>query len=156
MKKQIFLIVALSLLGFTVFAKELKDISTITSSGDLQINIRNNKAEIIGGNAQSEAGRDTRIRSGNDVSVQAGRTVTIVGGNLLSEAGRDTRIRSGNDVSVQAGRTVTITAADSLILKVGAASIVMHRNGDITIAGKSINIKGSGDVVIKGRKILQN
>jgi type VI secretion system secreted protein VgrG len=32
----------------------------------------------------------------------------------------------------------------------------MKKNGDITIEGKQITIKGSGDVVIKGQKILQN
>jgi type VI secretion system secreted protein VgrG len=32
----------------------------------------------------------------------------------------------------------------------------MKKNGDITIEGKQINIKGSADVVIKGQKILQN
>jgi type VI secretion system secreted protein VgrG len=32
----------------------------------------------------------------------------------------------------------------------------MKKNGDITISGKAINIKGSGDVTVKGQKILQN
>jgi len=32
----------------------------------------------------------------------------------------------------------------------------MKKNGDITIEGKQITIKGSGDVIIKGQKILQN
>jgi hypothetical protein len=32
----------------------------------------------------------------------------------------------------------------------------MQNNGDITISGKKITIKGSGDVIIKGQKVLQN
>jgi hypothetical protein len=32
----------------------------------------------------------------------------------------------------------------------------MEKNGDITIEGKQITIKASGDVIIKGQKILEN
>ena len=32
----------------------------------------------------------------------------------------------------------------------------MKKNGDITINGKKIQIKGTGDVVIKGSKIANN
>jgi type VI secretion system secreted protein VgrG len=50
------------------------------------------------------------------------------------------------------------------VLKTGAASIIMKKNGDIQIKGKNINITGSGkitvkassDVVIKGSKIKEN
>jgi type VI secretion system secreted protein VgrG len=43
-----------------------------------------------------------------------------------------------------------------ITVKTGSASIQMKKNGDITIEGKTINIKGSGNVVVKGQKILQN
>ena len=32
----------------------------------------------------------------------------------------------------------------------------MKKNGDITINGKTINIKGSGNIVMKAKKILEN
>jgi len=32
----------------------------------------------------------------------------------------------------------------------------MKKNGDILINGKKIQLKGSGNVVIKGKKILEN
>jgi type VI secretion system secreted protein VgrG len=32
----------------------------------------------------------------------------------------------------------------------------MKKNGDITIKGNKISIKGDGDVIIKGSKILEN
>jgi hypothetical protein len=32
----------------------------------------------------------------------------------------------------------------------------MKKNDDITIEGKKVTIKGSGDVIIKGQKVLQN
>jgi hypothetical protein len=53
---------------------------------------------------------------------------------------------------------------DEIVLKTGDASIVLKKDGTITIKGKTITIDGSGDVrikatrdmVLKGQKILQN
>jgi type VI secretion system secreted protein VgrG len=53
-------------------------------------------------------------------------------------------------------KKVTITADDMITINTGSASIQMKKNGDITIEGKTINIKGSGNVIIKGQKILEN
>ena len=47
-------------------------------------------------------------------------------------------------------------AGDEIVLKTGDAQIIMKKNGAITIQGKAITIKGSGNVVVKGQKILQN
>jgi type VI secretion system secreted protein VgrG len=32
----------------------------------------------------------------------------------------------------------------------------MKKNGDIIIKGKNINTKGSGNIVMKGKKIIEN
>jgi hypothetical protein len=34
--------------------------------------------------------------------------------------------------------------------------MLMRKDGSITLIGKAIDIKGSGDVVIKGSKVLTN
>jgi len=47
-------------------------------------------------------------------------------------------------------------ADDQITLKTGSATIVMKKNGDITISGANINVKGSGNVVVKGSKITNN
>ena len=39
---------------------------------------------------------------------------------------------------------MTINAGDEIVLKTGSATITMKKNGDITIEGKQITIKGSG------------
>jgi type VI secretion system secreted protein VgrG len=57
-----------------------------------------------------------------------------------------------------------VTAGDSISLTTGKASIVMKKDGTITINGKDIGIKGSGkitakasgDMVLKGSKIGEN
>jgi type VI secretion system secreted protein VgrG len=53
-------------------------------------------------------------------------------------------------------KTITMDADDKIVIKTGAAQIVMKSNGDITMSGKTINIKGSGNVVIKGSKVITN
>jgi type VI secretion system secreted protein VgrG len=57
-----------------------------------------------------------------------------------------------------------VDAGDEITIKTGSASIVMKKDGTITIKGKDITIQGSGkvnvkassDVVIKGSKVTQN
>ena len=57
-----------------------------------------------------------------------------------------------------------MTAEDEITFVSGEASIVLKKNGDITIKGKNITLNGSGDisvkasgnVTVKGSKIAQN
>jgi hypothetical protein len=56
------------------------------------------------------------------------------------------------------------SADNEVVLKTGSASIALKKDGSITISGKDIAIqasgkidaKASGNVVLKGSKILQN
>jgi uncharacterized protein (TIGR02270 family) len=41
-------------------------------------------------------------------------------------------------------------------IQTGQARIQRKKNGDILIEGKAITVKGSGDIVMKGQKILEN
>jgi type VI secretion system secreted protein VgrG len=80
----------------------------------------------------------------NDESETIGNNKTLqVGGNRTETVGK-------------AQKTVTISVADELTLKCGQAAIVLKKNGDISITGKEISIKGSGDIILKGQKIVQN
>jgi type VI secretion system secreted protein VgrG len=62
---------------------------------------------------------------------------------------------TGNN-AVDAGKKAALLAGDEITIKVGSASITMSQNGDITIEGKDIKIKGSGDIVHKANKISEN
>jgi type VI secretion system secreted protein VgrG len=61
-------------------------------------------------------------------------------------------------------KNLTINAGDQITITTGDASILMKKDGTITIKGKDITIKGSGKIVgeadanmiLKGQKILQN
>lgn len=85
-------------------------------------------------------------------------------GNLSESAGKDVTVRggqkmllnAGGDFIVKGGKKGMIDIKDQLTIKVGKASIIVKKNGDITINGKNLNMKGSGNVVIKGKKIMGN
>ncbi len=77
---------------------------------------------------------------------------------------RRTRPLATADCSLNARRHVVIEAGESFTVKVGLATLTMHRDGTIVLKGKDIVIDGAGciqvkaskDVTIKGRKILDN
>jgi type VI secretion system secreted protein VgrG len=69
----------------------------------------------------------------------------------------------GGDLSETVGKThslkakkVFIEAGDEIVLKTGKARIVMKKNGDISIEGKTIRATASGNMTLKGKKILEN
>lgn len=61
-------------------------------------------------------------------------------------------------------KKVTIEAGDEIVLKTGSSSITMKKDGTIIISGKDITISGSDkvdfkaskDIIMKGKKIVQN
>lgn len=64
----------------------------------------------------------------------------------------------------KAGKTVLVEAGDELVLKCGSAMMAMKKDGTITLEGKDITVKASGEVdvkaskeiTMKGSKINQN
>jgi type VI secretion system secreted protein VgrG len=65
-------------------------------------------------------------------------------------------MHSGDDFSVKGDKKGVIEIKDQLTIKVGKASITLKKNGDIIIDGKNINTKGSGNIVMKAKKIMEN
>ena len=70
----------------------------------------------------------------------------------------------GEDGGFKVGKNLVIEAANSITLKCGSAIIVMKKDGTISVDGKDIgitgsgkiNVKASGEIVMKGSKISQN
>lgn len=131
-----------------------------------------NQSESIGNNKTIEVGKDHTESIGNDMTLTVGKNKsTDIGENHNESVGKNMTIRVGKDLVEAVGgkytetvtesyglkaKSITMEANDQIILKTGSASIVMKSNGDITISGGKINVKGSSDVVIKGSKVLTN
>jgi type VI secretion system secreted protein VgrG len=95
----------------------------------------------IGGYHTEEVGKD------HTVTINKNQKTTV------SEA---REIDIGKDDKLTVGKILEVDAGDGITLKSGEASITLKKDGTIQIKGKDITIDGSGNVVIKGSKILQN
>ncbi|WP_256354621.1 type VI secretion system Vgr family protein [Variovorax sp. dw_308] len=122
--------------------------------------------EITIGAAQAltiGAAQTVNVGADQSSSIGGAMSTTVAKDESRSVAGgRTTSI--GKDDALSVGKNLTITAADSISITTGDASITMKKDGTITIKGKDITIDGSGkinvkassDIVMKGSKILQN
>ncbi len=144
--------------------KVVKNDENSTIENDRNKTVNNNQTETIKNNKTIDVGKDhtetiknnKTIEVGKDhkETVQANMTITVakdlkesVRGKYLEDVTKDYGLRA---------KTITMNADDEIIIQTGAAKIVMKNNGDITLSGKTINIKGSGNVVIKGSKVITN
>ena len=53
-------------------------------------------------------------------------------------------------------RKVVIEASDEIIISTGKSSIHLKKDGTILINGNDVSIKASGNITMKGKKILEN
>ncbi len=128
--------------------KTIKNDENSTIENDRNKTVNNNQTETIKKNKTIDVGKDHKE------TIQANMTITVdkdlkesVRGKYLEDVTKDYGLRAKN---------ITMNADDKIIIQTGAAKIVMTSNGDITLSGKTINLKGSGNVVIKGSKVITN
>lgn len=138
---------------------------TVTVSQNETISIGKNRTESVSENENVtiSKNRDHRVEKSDSLNVTDDRTITI-GKNENVSIGEKRTTSVGKDDELSVGKKLTITAADEITIKTGDASIVMKKNGEITIKGKDItldgsgkiNVKASSDVVLKGSKVSAN
>jgi len=134
--------------------------------------IDNNRDKVVGKNQTEKIGENKTIDVGKNHSETVGKNIDItikenhnesIGKNMFISVDKDLEERvSGKYTEAVtkeydlSAKTINMEAADSITLKTGSAQIVMKKNGDITISGTNINVKGSGSVVIKGNPTSVN
>lgn len=137
----------------------------LTIGAAYQVSVGAAMNETIGAAKAEEIGATKMVNVGGNSSEDVGANKSVTaGGNISEGAGKDVSIQSGKKMSLSAGDDFSITGQkkgiieikDQLTIKCGKASITMGEKGDITIEGKNINIKGSGNIVMKAKKILEN
>ncbi len=161
--------------------KDVGNDETTSVKRDRTEDVGSNEKISIGKNRTESVGDDEKITVGKEQSISVGKSrtlsvsknqLTTVGDNRKQEIGKEEEVQIGknrkqnvgeND-TLQVGKKLVIQAGDEITLKTGSASVVLKKDGTITIKGKDITIDGSGkinvkassDVVIKGSKVLQN
>jgi type VI secretion system secreted protein VgrG len=124
-----------------------------------------NEAITVGAAQEVSVGvtRALTVGASQTTTIGAGHTENVGKDHSLTiGAGRQTQVAKDDNLKV--GKTIMIDAGDQITIKTGQASITMKKDGTITIQGKDITIKGSGEITatasknmtLKGKKILQN
>ncbi|MCA8950136.1 MAG: type VI secretion system tip protein VgrG [Planctomycetes bacterium] len=106
--------------------------------------------------------RALTIGAADTVSVGGARTTTIGGGDTISAKTRKQDIAENDQVSI--GKSLAIDVGEQIVLQTGQAKILMKKDGSILLEGKDIKIKASGkieaaasgELKLKGSKIVQN
>lgn len=119
---------------------EVGENRTKTISGNQSETIKKDKTTSVDGNHSEIINKNMEIQIAKDLSEK-------VGGSYTENVSKDSK---------HTAKTITFDAKDEIVLKTGSAKIVMKKNGDITITGKNITVKGSGNVVLKGSKVTAN
>ena len=146
---------------------------SISIGGSRSENVSKDESITIGGSRTESVGKDETITiSGSrsesvskdeSVVIEGKRSVEISKDDALSILGAR-KVQVEKDDSLNVGKKLVIDAGDEITIHTGDASIVMKKNGDITIKGKNITLQGSGkisgkadgDVVLKGSKVTAN
>ncbi|GAA0404396.1 type VI secretion system spike protein VgrG1b [Cocleimonas flava] len=122
------------------------------------------KTVTLGTSKSESIGTSKTVSIGSDQSEEVGANKSISIGENLDETIGDSHSEAvAKDYSLTA-KTISMTAEDSITLTTGKASITMKKDGTINIVGKDITVKGSGkinakaskNIIMKGKKILQN
>jgi type VI secretion system secreted protein VgrG len=106
--------------------------------------------------------QNVTIGKSNTVAVTGSEKVTVGGGQAVEVGGdRTVNVKGKMTEAVTAdlglsAKAVTIEAKEQIKITNGKASITLSSGGDVTIEGKLITIDASGNLVLKGEKILQN
>lgn len=138
---------------------------TVTVGGKQTHTIAKDDSWTVGGNHSVQIAKDQSIEIGGQMVVKIAKDqATEIGGGQGTKVAKDSVFDIGASFGLKAGKAITIEAADAIILKTGSASIALKKDGTINIEGKDITIKGSGkinvkasgDVTVKGSKILNN
>lgn len=129
----------------------------LTIGAGLQVTVGAGMNETVGASKAMQVAANLSETIGSNCGTTIGASQSITIGDSQSTS-------VGKDDTLTVGKNLVIDAGDSVTIKTGKASITMKKDGTITIQGKNITLKGSGvvnvkaskNVVMKGKKILQN
>jgi type VI secretion system secreted protein VgrG len=145
----------------------------ITIGGLQALTVGAMRTKTVGASETATIGANQTINVGANQSITIGANQTVnIGSNLSENVGSDysekvTGDRStviGGSDSLQIDKKLSTIAGDEILLQVGSATILMKKDGTINIKGKDITIEASGkitanasgDIVMKGQKVLHN
>ena len=113
--------------------------------------VKNDRTKDIGHDETTTVGnnRTETVGKEEDITIGGGRTENVAKEEDITIGGKRTE-KIAKEANLTVGKKLSITAEEIEIKTAsGTASIIMKKNGDITIKGKSVVVEGSGDVNVK-------
>lgn len=138
---------------------------TETVGSNETVTVALTRTHSIGVNDMLNVGAAREVTVGGAQAITVGAIQSIsVGANQSTDVGVNQTTNVGKNDSLKVGKKLSIDAGDEILIKTGKSSILMKKDGTITIKGKDIKIDGSGkidvkakkNIVMKGKKILEN
>ena len=127
--------------------------------GQEQVLIRSGDqaTQVAAGNRWTEIKRQawTHIHDKEIRAVDADQELTV-GGNQAVHVVKNVTNQIGKNLSETIGETHDEVTGKQIKVQTGKALTVMKNTGDIATNGRQIKTKGTDDVIIRGRKILEN
>jgi type VI secretion system secreted protein VgrG len=129
-------------------------VSTVV--GALDESVGEEKSETVGGDKKESIKGDHTVDVGGDwtESIDKNRSIKVKGDAMQGVDGNTTHTVK-KTLKVDA-KEIHFAAKDELQIKVGSASILMKKSGDVIIKGGKVEVTASGDLIMKGSKIGEN
>jgi len=154
-------------------SEQVKNDESIIIENNRSEEVKNDESIKIDGNRSEEVSKQESITIKESRTTDIGQNERInvkenrdeqVGKNEKVQVGENREVSVGSNDQLGVGKVLVISAGDEISLMTGSASIIMQKNGDITIKGNNITIvgdgkigaKAGGDMVLKGSKIAAN
>jgi type VI secretion system secreted protein VgrG len=131
-------------------AKSVGNDETESIGHDRSIEVGNDHTEAIGGNLTLSVAKIKTEDIGEDSSESVGKTKTLSAGKdyaIAVTAGMSTTVGSNQSTEVSLEKTLTV--GEKLTITCGDATVTIEKSGAITIAGKDLTVKATGDVKVE-------
>jgi type VI secretion system secreted protein VgrG len=133
----------------------LHDKTTTVKNDDTQT-VENNRTITVNGTHTETIKKDTTITvsEGNLIySISAGASTTTVKKDVIENYQASQATTLAEKLLVKAGDKVVIEAGELIQLVAGDSSIVLKKDGTITIIGKNVAIEGTAEVRVEAPKV---
>jgi type VI secretion system secreted protein VgrG len=129
------------------------------------VSVDKNLAVVVTGDASEKVDgeKSVTVKKDSHEAVSGAKTTKVskdakeeIGQNMLIKTGKNLTLDASGELSISGKKSGVIELSDQLTVKVGGATLVLKKNGDIVLNGTKISVTGKADVAIKGMKVTQN